>query len=295
VLVFAGDVNRRLDLVRFGTWFSQGRGVVTVCEMEVGDLLTQEITQREKEERLQRTLEREKLPAFGEVAMVRDIISGITDVAQANGMAGFDSNTILLGWPKDDDQRVADFLQVIERLERLHKSVVIGRIQPGLIPRAGERRKIDVWWGGRQHNGDLMLLLAYLLTRNPEWRDSRIRVRSLASNEHMKQATEAHLEALLPEIRISAELDVMLRPPERSVREIIHEESAEADVVFLGINLPEANEQLDYAARLRELAEPLRTVFLVKNSSLFVGKLLQTTTEVTSPSPAGPSEPSGPS
>ena len=36
------------------------------------------------------------------------------------------------------------------------------------------RSRIDVWWRGKQNNGDLMLLLAYLLTLNPAWRNAAI-------------------------------------------------------------------------------------------------------------------------
>jgi hypothetical protein len=35
LLVFVVDVRTELDLVRFGNWFSQGRGVVTVCKLLV--------------------------------------------------------------------------------------------------------------------------------------------------------------------------------------------------------------------------------------------------------------------
>ena len=156
VLVFVDDAEGRLDLIRFGTWFSQGRGVVTVCELVVGDLLTEEIDVRQKEDRIFRMLRREELVAFGEVDVVRDVISGITDVAQANGFGGLDSNTIFLGWPRDLS-RTVEFLHVVNRLERLNKSVVIGRIQPGLIPRGEVERVIHIWWGGLQHAGDLML------------------------------------------------------------------------------------------------------------------------------------------
>ena len=43
VLVFVDDIRSELDLVRFGDWFSQGRGVVTVCKLEVGDLLDDDV------------------------------------------------------------------------------------------------------------------------------------------------------------------------------------------------------------------------------------------------------------
>jgi hypothetical protein len=280
VLTFVDDAERRLDLIRFGTWFSQGRGVVTVCELVLGDLRNQAISVREREEKIQRTLRREGLTAFAEVDVVQDVIPGITYVAQANGMAGLDSNTIVLGWPRDRD-RLIEFFHVIQRLERLNKSVVIGRIQPGIMPRERGARVIHVWWGGLQHNSDLMLLLAHLLTRNPEWRNARIKVMSVASNEHMKANSEAYLNRLLPEIRISAEASVMLRPKDRTIRSIIGSESAEADVVFLGLDVPEEESEMPaYAERMMELSDPLRTVFFVKNATLFVGKLVQKTAEV---------------
>jgi potassium/chloride transporter 4/5/6 len=275
VLVFADDVEKHLDLVHFGVWFSQGRGVVTVCELLVGDLVTEDFQRRERKERILRALHRERLVAFGEVDVVRDVIHGIVDVSQANGIAGLDSNTILLGWPKEVD-RLIDLLHVVQRLDRLHKSVVIGRIQPGLIPRAGEERTIHIWWGGLQRNGDLMLLMAHLLTRNAPWRDAHISILSLASNEHMKTNTESFLDRLLPEIRIAAAAEVMILPRDRTVLEVIHERSAEADVVFLGLDVPGLDAVGGYAERITELAAPLRTVFFVKNATLFVGELVQT-------------------
>ena len=277
VLVFASNVERRLDLIRFGGWFSQGRGVVTVCELVVGDLLSGKIDPREREMRIARVLAREHLVAFGEVDVVDDVVSGITNVAQANGMAGLDSNTILLGWP-DERERLIQFLRVVRRLERVNKSVIIGRVQAGLMPRGGERRVLQVWWGGLQHNGDLMLLLAHLVRENREWRDARIELRSIASNEHMKRNTEAHLARLLPEIRIDADVEITLLEKDRSVRESLIERASEADVVFLGREPPEDESKLEeYAQRLEELGKSLRSVFYVKNSSLFVGDLIQTT------------------
>ena len=281
LLVFVDHAEKRLDLIRFSTWLSQGRGVVTVCELVVGDIGSKDISRRALEQKIQRLLDREDLVAFGEVGIVRDVVSGIVDAAQANGLAGFDSNTILLGLPRTTD-RLVEFLHAVNALENVQKSVLIGRVQPGLIPRGDEYRTIHVWWGGLFRNGDLMLLLAHLITRNPEWRNGSIEIHSLASSQMVKDNTERQLAALIPAIRISAAVHVRLQPKDRTVREIIHEVSAEADIVFLGLAPPPSTEDLEpYAQRLLDLAEPLRTVFFVKNSSLFVGQLVQTTDELT--------------
>ncbi len=273
ILVFVGNIERRLELVRYGAWLSEDRGVVTVCELVVGDLLDMEMDTLERQGQIEAILRREGIVAFGEVDVVQNIERGILAVAQANGIAGIESNTVLLGWP-EDPERLTNFLRVIRRLKRLHQSLLIGRVTPLAPIREGRPRTIHIWWGGLQRNGDLMLLLSYLLSRNPEWRDARIRILSIASNPLAKEQTERFLARLIPEIRIAAEIVVMVKPEEVSVKDVIHAESAEADLVFLGLATPEEGQEAAYARRLYEMAEGLRSFFFVHNGSLFIGELL---------------------
>jgi potassium/chloride transporter 4/5/6 len=287
ILVFTEPTEERLDLVQLGSWLSQDRGLVTVCELVIADLIELEEDPLEREGRIQEMLRREKIVAFAEVNVVTSVEQGIIDVAQANGMAGIASNTVMLGWPAKSESLVP-LLRVQRRLERLHKSLLIGRLEPSVPPSGrGRGRTIDVWWGGLQRNGDLMLLLAYLLTRNPGWRDAHIRALSVASNELMKTATENQLAQLIPEIRIDAEVNVIVKPAEVSVRDVIHAESGNSDLVLLGLAMPAEGKEAEYAARLGELVAPLRSFLLVKNNSLFIGDLV-------SPEPASVSPPAPP-
>jgi hypothetical protein len=163
----------------------------------------------------------------------------------------------------------------MRKLERLNKSFVMARVKPRhLLPR--EDRSIHVWWGGLQQNGDLMLLLAHLLNSNPEWRDATVQVMSIASSELMKTHTESYLASLVPQIRIEADVRVVLKPEEATVSEVIQRESAEASVVFLGLKVPSKGEEEQYSQRLEALAGDLPVVFFVKNSSIFIGELLET-------------------
>jgi len=278
ILVFVPDPIDHLDLIRFGNWFSQGRGVVTVCELIVGDLMSEDLELKNRRSKMQKVLDEEELVVFSEVDTVRDVVEGITSVAQANGMGALQSNTVLLGWP-NKQERIVDFLKVMRRLEALNISLVIGRTRPRhLYRRKAVDRAIHLWWGGLQRNGDLMLLLAYLLKRNPEWRDAQIKIMSIASNEMVKEQTEKHLEDLLPDIRIDAEPNIIIKPDDKSIFELIHEQSANAEVVFMGLANPEKGTEEAYAERLEKLAGSLPTVFFVKNSSLFVGELLESST-----------------
>ncbi len=279
VIVFVDGPVRELDLIRFGDWFSQRRGVVTVCHLIIGDLMSSEIDISRKREEMQQVLDEEELVVFAEVDVVQDVVEGIVDVSQANGMAGLSSNTILLGWPNDPALR-CEFLRVMRKLEHLNKSFVLGRIQPKhLFRRESVDREIHVWWGGLERNGDLMLLLAYLLTRNQAWRDTKVKVMSVASSETAKGRTESYLARLIPDIRIEAEPKVIIKPKEITVSELIQRESAEAEVVFLGLATPAPGEEDSYAERLEKLAGELPVVFLVKNASMFIGDLLESPEE----------------
>ncbi len=275
ILAFVVDPLKELDLIRFGDWFSQGRGVVTVCNLVVGDLASDELDLSSRRNRIKEVIDAEDIVVFPEVDAVNDIVEGIVNVSQANGMAGMASNTVLLGWPESIALR-AEFLRVMRKLEFLKKSFVLGRIRPKYMFRR-ENPKIHVWWGGLERNGDLLLLLAHLLNSNAEWRGATVEVMSIASSELMKTRTETYLKQLMPEIRIEAEVHVVLKPKGESVTEVIHRESAEAAAVFLGLQVPEIGDEEAYAERIERLAGELPVVFFVKNSSLFVGELLETT------------------
>jgi hypothetical protein len=152
--------------------------------------------------------------------------------------------------------------------------MLLGQVETPPPLREGQRRSIHVWWGGLQRNGDLMLLLAYLLSRNPEWRNARIQIMSIASNQMSKQQTETMLAKLIPEIRIEAEVEVMAKPEDTSVVELIHARSASADLVILGLGMPAEGQEEGYAERLTELAAGLHSFFFVHNGSLFIGELI---------------------
>ena len=97
---------------------------------------------------------------------------------------------------------------------------------------------------------------------------------SLATTELMQQKNETFLRGLVDEIRIDADIRVLLKDPEAKVADIIRHESRDAEVVLLGLATPERGQEAEYARRLEALSEGLPNVFFVKNASLFVGDLI---------------------
>ncbi len=180
ILLFSGNVAKRISLVRLANWFNQNRGLVTACNIIVGELELESADIKNKRLEMERVLEEEHLVAFSEVDVVQDYESGIINIIQSNGIAGLQSNTVMFGWP-EKLERLESILRIMRVVSWAGKSTIIAR--PKWAHEPGQEKRIDIWWRGKQRNGDLMLLLAYLLNLNPEWSDARIVVRSIVESD----------------------------------------------------------------------------------------------------------------
>jgi amino acid transporter len=270
ILLFAGDPGKRAGLVRLASWFNQDRGVVTVCRLVVGELEKLKEIDKLREE-MDHELEEAGVIAFPEVDVVPDFEDGVIGVAQANGIAGLHSNTVMFGWSRRRE-RLESQLRIMRAMSYARKNTIIARLNWAHEP--GSDKRIDIWWGGLQNNGDLMLLLAYLLRLNPGWRGARICVRSIARDEEERRLQLEGLTDLLPETRIGAESEVIIKPVDRSIMEILHQTSADADVVFLGLQEPEPGDEAAYADRIIELSGGLNTCIFVRSADEFAGRLV---------------------
>ena len=68
--------------------------------------------------------------------------------------------------------------------------------------------------------------------------------------------------------------DIVVVPEGGSAIDVIRESSQDADLVMLGMSVPEAGEEDDYAARLMALVEGLPSALLVRNAGPFRGSLI---------------------
>ncbi len=271
VLMFTTDPDRDLPTARFANWMVQDRGILTVNYLIEGSIADHVGAVHDLVDDLNRSLDKAGITAFGEVEIVPDFGRGIVSVAQSNGIAGIASNTVLFGWRERRDE-MATVLRSIEELSLLHKSSVICRpVSQRLAPTG---RTIDVWWGGLQQNGDLLVLFAHLLSLDAGWRDATINIKSIATTEMMAQRTERTLDEMISAARIGARFEVIRKPEGQTIQEIIHSRSEHADVVFLGLKAIETDEAGEYVERLLSLMSGLRTVLLVRNSGPFRGQLL---------------------
>ncbi len=271
ILLFTANPAHRMGLVRMANWFNQNRGVVTVCQTIQGDL--DEMGPRLDAIRrdMERAMDEQGMVAFCEAHVVPDFESGLLAIAQANGIAGMESNTVMFGWA-GDAEGLARQLRMTRALSTIRRNTIMASLSDREGPDV--KRRIDVWWRGMRSNGDLMLLLAHLLALNHEWRQARITVRTIVDDEADRAEMVTRLEAMIRDARIHADYDVLTRPGERTVFELMHAASDRADVVFVGLPIPEPGQELEAARRLRTMVDGFSTTILVNSAGPFAGQLL---------------------
>jgi len=271
ILVFAGDLKKRLPLVQLANFLNQRRGILTVCNLIIGNLKKEEINIKEETEKMDEILEEAGIQAFNEIDIVSKFEDGTINITQANGIAGLHSNTILFGW-SDKKKRMISLLKTIRTISGLQKSSLLGRMNE--LPENSSRDRIDIWWRGKHSNGDLMLLLAHLLSLNDEWKNAKIIIHTIILREEDRDFMLKNVEEMINEVRIKAEPQIIIKPQDKSVTEVIHENSRNANLVFMGLKLPKAGEEKEYLTRLEELSDGLKTTIFVRNSEEFAGEMI---------------------
>lgn len=276
ILVYTTDLHRTMPVVRWADRFGQHRGIVTVEHLVQtpdleGDLADVDSLLRTDNA----SLEREGIQAFCEVTLVQDLDAGAVTVAQANGMAGLHSNTVMFGYHRDEDgpDHLARLLGLCRTLAQLEKCVILHVPDPS-PPEPGKNPRIVVWWAGRENNGDLMLLFAHLVTLASELRGARIELKTIVENGPSAEEMRRDFAGMLPSIRIDVEVDVIVREHKESVHDIIARVSDGAVMTFLGLKLPASGEEDAYAERLDGLLGRLGDVCLVHNAGPFRGRLV---------------------
>ena len=271
ILVFLEDLEKNLTLVQIAYLMNQRRGILTICKLVIGDLKKNEFNIKEATAKMDDILEQEGIVAFNEVDVIQNFESGSLKIAQANGFAGLHSNTVMFGW-SEDLRRMTSILKVIRIISSYQKSTLL--VRTNQTPKSSANNRIDIWWRGKHSNGDLMLLLAHLLNLNSDWKNSKILIYTVILVEEDKEFMLNILHEMISEVRIKAEVEVIIKPKDQSVDQIILQNSSNSDIVFMGLNLAEPGEEKNYIERLDELSKGLKTTIFVRNGETFAGELI---------------------
>ena len=266
ILLFVKDISDRIELVKLAAEFGQKRGIFSISKLVYGNEADDRVERKKIQEKMMKDVNDIGLEAFCEVNEVESLNRGILNISRAHGIAGFKTNTIMFGW-SDRKKSNVNQLRIIRSLSKIGKNIILAKFNDHENWKVDRHQKIDVWWSGAANNGDLMLLLAYMLTLNPEWKYAEIRVREVIEKIDHQETFSRSIKKSLQEARISATAEVIPKNG-RSFPDILEEYSSDADIVMLGLKLTEPGNEEYHAEKIEKLSKIGKVSVFIQNNSL---------------------------
>ncbi len=212
------------------------------------------------ERHVQEYLGRRGIDGLVRVISAPDPFLGTETLVEAYGLGPLVPNTILLG----DSQRAQlreRYCAMVEHFWKSRRNVVIVRDadQVGF----GARKRVDIWWGGLQRNGSLLMILGYLLRTSLTWQGADVRIKMIMPTPAAAEQARQNLVRVLHRTRTGLVPEILVAH-DRSFPEILHESSADADLILLGMARPEGHDFAAYYEGLQERTAGLpATVFVL--------------------------------
>ncbi len=259
LLVLSSAPRERWPLIELASAITHGRALMTVSTMLPEEESTVE-DQHQAEETIREYLNGRGVQSLVRTGVAEDPFVGARDLIASYGIGPLKPNTIMLGHTEEAEHH-ANYCALIENLYKIKRNVVVlRRSEQGF----GDRKRIDVWWSGLKGNGGLMKILAYLLQTNVEWQAAEVRLNVVAPDEEEAEELQKTLGPIVEELRTGATLNIIVSDG-RTFDDILHDTSAGADIVFLGMASPDETD--DFVAYYNDLQERTRglphTVFVL--------------------------------
>jgi solute carrier family 12 (sodium/potassium/chloride transporter), member 2 len=269
-LVLAGEPTRRWPLIDFANAITHNRGLVTIASV-LPEGAQESGRQAEVEAETQAYLRGRGVEAFVRLVTAPDPFTGAKRLVEVYGFGRLIPNTVILGASEHVERRDR-YCEMIEIFHRKKRNVIIIRDLDDIG--FTDRKRIDVWWGGLQANGGLMLVLAYLLRTNVDWQDAEVRLKLAVRTESAAQEARESLSEMLEELRIGeVRLDVIVAG-DRPFPDVLRKASVKADIVFLGMAAP-TEDFRRYYDRLQAMSEGLPpTAFVLAAGTLEFSEVL---------------------
>ncbi|TFG65015.1 MAG: amino acid permease [Gemmatimonadales bacterium] len=269
LLVLSGAPTRRWYLIEFSNWIAHRRALVTVSSVLTDDSITVD-RQKKMERTISDYLARRGVQALIRMIRAPDAFDGATRLIEAYGIGALTPNTVLLGDTESEDFR-SDYCRMIAGFHDARRNVVILHHNHELD--FGRKQRIDVWWGGLQNNGGLMLTLAYLLQTSFAWRGAELRVKMVVPNQEAAVAAQANLERIVRGLRTDATSEAIVGGG-RQFLDIFRESSARADIVFIGMRDPDDEWEAYYKKVQAGVKGMPTTAFVLAAEDLAFGEIL---------------------
>lgn len=156
-----------------------------------------------------------------------NMTESIITLLQGGNVTGIDSNSVLLAYNQGINN-----IKVIKAVLAAEKNLLLykpGRIYEGSM-------KLDIWWRG-ERNGNLMVLLAFIINRylrDRKFAPYEIRIIRILERGQVETEARAEISELLKLSRLEGEILILPRS-DRGFNDILNETSSGASLIMLGL------------------------------------------------------------
>ncbi|MEX1011469.1 MAG: Na-K-Cl cotransporter [Balneolaceae bacterium] len=268
-LVLSGAPTKRWHLIDFANSITHNRGILTIATVLSGNNMGPD-RQKKMEENIRDFLSKRSIQGLVRVISAPNAFDGSEELVKSYGLGALVPNTIILGDSENKEIR-QQYCDMISHFHKLNRNIII--IHDNKEDIFGERKKIDLWWGGLKGNGGLMMILAYLLQSSRSWWDAEVTVKMMVPNEQSAVDARQNLSVNIKKLRIGAKGEVIVSNG-RSFKEVLNESTGETDLILMGMASPDENFVSYYEKIQSRLQDLPTTVMVLAGEEISYGEVL---------------------
>lgn len=240
-------------LLQFSQAINQSKGFITVASF-VKDPIKEETEKRELQTQFANHLNTFHIQALVCISFAENIYFGMNQMIENYGLGPLKPNTVICGIHKHDDLENLAAV-IINAYEKQYNFLILNsendsmesKITPG---------DIHIWWpSAHKDDGALMLVLAYMLNRNSEWKKAKLCLKTIVSSELNRQEALLKFQELSRAKRIPLDIEILVSThPEEDYLTYVSTFSKQAGLVFVTVAPPTTKiASAEYRAYLRSM------------------------------------------
>ncbi|MBC8265784.1 MAG: amino acid permease [Flavobacteriales bacterium] len=161
--------------------------------------------------------------------------SALAQVIQLSSISGKENNLILLTFEDSEKERFADILSNFKLLQATGFDVAIYKTDQ---ERESKKEEIHVWISSRDYeNSNMMILLSYIISSHPDWKNAKIKVFSIYPNQDEFENYKKQMFSFIESGRLPiSPLNLKMIPQNEhsGIKSIINMYSEKADLTIIG-------------------------------------------------------------
>uniref|UniRef100_A0A1I7VLQ0 Amino acid permease n=1 Tax=Loa loa TaxID=7209 RepID=A0A1I7VLQ0_LOALO len=198
---------QNVNLIDLAGQLKAGRGLAIVIALIKGSVWNCSDRQKAEKvkEKIQHDMLRVHLRGFGKTLLYdEDQMDGcFTTLFQSIGIGGLKPNTVLMNWPEREEEKAVFAVELVEAVAN-DECIMLTKGITAFPSLSSDRLTgyIDIWW--ISHDGDLLMLTAFLLKQNKVWRGCKLRIFAIGEIPERNVELKEMLQKYIYMLRINA-------------------------------------------------------------------------------------------